>query len=109
MPMEELRLQLLKEAGITPEILKEAVSQLRAALHATETKLVTWDGEIKQRIEVSDWAAILRASDQLFSLLGMYAPRREQGGGGKVEVEITVPSWARVKATAPQPVASDAA
>lgn len=96
--IESLRLELLRTAGVDIELLRTAVDMVRASMKATKVHVVSHQGVVTEQVEMADWAAIQRGCDQLFNLLGMYAPRRSESvKDSPAPRAVMLPSWAQVK------------
>lgn len=75
------RRALLARVGLDEPTLRRAVDTAKAGLDALD------------RFGSDNWDARLRATDQLFSLAGVYPSRSPSTGGTRVEVLVAAPEW----------------
>lgn len=76
------RRALLARCGLDEPTLRRAVETAKAGLDSLD------------RFGSANWDARLRATDQLFTLAGVYPSRASPTGGGtKVEVLVAAPEW----------------
>lgn len=94
-----LRQRMLELAGFgSPEqaqLVRKALGKIERMLGAKKTQLVTFEGEITDRVDMEDNAAQLRAAEALARLMGVEPSKDVNAGAVKVTVEVKLPEWAK--------------
>jgi hypothetical protein len=92
------RKDVLELAGVTPqelaELLREGIEQLRAAMHATKSTPLVWEGELRGVHEQPDHPTIVRAVRALVEIFGLDAsPRSIPPQVVHQEISIDLSGW----------------
>ena len=85
---ELARQAMLRGLLVPPDLANKAFRQLNRALTAKTTKFFAHEGQVVSSRQVENHDAQLRATDQVFSIAGLYAPKTEPQGALGVALEI---------------------
>ena len=87
--VEKVRQEMLRGILVPRELVNGALATVASKLVAKETKFFSFKGRVTDKREVDDHGTQLAASDQIFSLAGLYAREREQSlGPPQVAMEV---------------------
>jgi len=78
MSVEVVRERLFSNLKLPPDLLSKALKVTEAKLSAKVTKFFYHKGEITHRIQVDDNTTQLAASDQIYSIAGVYSRERDK-------------------------------
>lgn len=68
---------MLAQIAIPEDIVNAALRRTRALVDAKKTRFFTHQGEIINKVDVEDHEAQLRATDQIYSIAGLYVRDRD--------------------------------
>lgn len=92
MSQDELRMVMVRMAGLDERALAEAGVVLRDALTAEDTKYFAHAGEVQDERNVIAWRTRIDAATRLLDLFNVRVPR-EKPTTPKLEVEVIAAPW----------------